>query len=68
MDITARVLESLKAYCKAFSANIGHHFTIQTIRLTALTGTAAVEIGGETTTREFGLKRKKRVNVEDIDQ
>ena len=56
--MTAKILETLLAYCKAFSANIGHHFTADTIRMSALTGSAGVEIGGDTTARAFGLNCK----------
>ena len=55
------------AYCKAFSKNIGHHFTQETIRISAMTGAAAVEIGGDTTAREFGLNCGS-VTVGDIDR
>jgi hypothetical protein len=55
---TARILETMLAYCKAFSKNIGHHFTRETIRLSAMTGSAGVEIGGDTTARVFGLNCK----------
>jgi hypothetical protein len=41
------------AYAKLFSQNIGHQFTRHTIRLTAMTGAAAMEIGGATTASEF---------------
>ena len=42
-------------YARGYSLTIGHQFTSNTIRLTALTGAAATEIGGETTAREFAL-------------
>jgi hypothetical protein len=45
-------------YCKSFSKNIGHEFTKSTIRVSALTGSAAVDIGGDTTARQFGLRNK----------
>jgi hypothetical protein len=45
----------LLAYAKQFSQEIGHIFTRETIRVTALTGTAASDIGGETTSKEFSL-------------
>ena len=64
---TAKILETLLAYCKAFSKNIGHHFTRDTIRMSAMTGAAGVEIGGDTTAREFGLNCK-RVTFEDIER
>jgi hypothetical protein len=46
-------LEEVVAYAKLFSQNIGHEFTRHTIRLTAMTGAAAMEIGGATTASEF---------------
>ena len=46
------------AFSKAFSKSIGHHFTPGTIRITALSGVAATEIGGDTTHREFSLMSK----------
>ena len=54
------------SYCKAFSSNIGHHFTEDTIKMSALTGAAGVSIGGDTTCRQFGILKKK-VSIEDID-
>ena len=48
------------SYSKAFSSNMGHHFTRSTIRLTALTGAAATQIGGQTSAKEFHLLEKKR--------
>lgn len=59
--ITAKLLEELELYARGYSATIGHHYTKSTIRITALTGAAATEIGGETTAREFGLMDKKLV-------
>ena len=53
------MLNSVLGYCKLYSSSIGHHFTSSTIRVTALTGAAATEIGGETTAREFQLRSKK---------
>jgi len=41
-----------------FSRNIGHTFTKTTIRVTALTGAAATEIGGQTACSEYGLAKK----------
>ena len=45
-------------YARQYSQNIGHHFTRSTIRLSAITGSAATEINGETTCSEFNLSRK----------
>jgi len=47
----------LIAYAKAYSKNIGHHFTRRTIRISAMTGAAATEINGQTCTTEFGLAK-----------
>jgi hypothetical protein len=55
----AKILESLVAYAKQFSQNIGHDFTDTTIMLTAITGAAATEIGGRTSASVFGYMRKK---------
>jgi hypothetical protein len=52
------VLEELISYSRAFSRNIGYVFHSGSIRLTALTGTAATEIKGDTTAREFRLMTK----------
>jgi hypothetical protein len=61
----ARILKSLLAYTKAFSKNIGHHFTSDTIRISAITGSAAIAIEGDTTCRQFGLAKSK-VDLNDI--
>ena len=55
----AKLLDALKDYARKFSSNIGHVFTKSTIRVTAVTGAAATEIGGQTTSKEFGLGKKK---------
>ncbi len=51
-------MESLIAYAKQFSQNINHQFTDRTILLTAITGSAATEIGGRTSASVFGYLRK----------
>jgi len=51
----SKVLLELERYAKNYSAGISHTFTSDSIKITALTGAAATEIGGETTAREFGL-------------
>lgn len=54
-------------YCKGFSRRIGHYFTENTIHVSALTGAAATEIGGDTTAREFSLRSKKEsATMEDL--
>jgi hypothetical protein len=57
----ATLLDEVVAYTKMFSKKIGHHFTSKTIRLTAMTGSAATEIGGTTTASEFNYMRKSSV-------
>jgi hypothetical protein len=56
-SIAATLLEAIMAYCNAFSNGIGHVCDATTIRLTVLTGVAASEIVGDTTSREFGLNK-----------
>jgi hypothetical protein len=51
-------LDELVAYAKLFSQNIDHTFTPETIRLTAMTGSAATEIGGKTTASVFKYMRE----------
>ena len=65
-SIVATPLEAVMAYCKAFSNGIGHVCDSNTIRLTALTGVAASEIGGDTTSREFGLNSTTACKNSDI--
>ncbi len=61
-------MEEVVAYAKSFSLNIGHNFTSKTILLTAITGTAAVEIGGETSASAFKyLRRIDHGHQSDID-
>ena len=52
---TARLLDALMAYARRFSQHIGYAFHQGSIRLTAYTGCAATEIGGDTTSRSFKL-------------
>jgi hypothetical protein len=66
--ISAKLLEEVVAYAKLFSQNIGHQFTRHTIRMTAMTGAAAMEIGGSTTASEFNLmKDRSSATQEEID-
>lgn len=51
----SKLIDEVMSYCRQYSNNMNHEFTRHTIRLTALTGAAATEIGGETTAREFDL-------------
>lgn len=53
-------------YAKEFSRHIGYCFHAGSIRLTALTGSAATEIKGDTTAREFGLMKKTNPTQDDI--
>ena len=62
---SAKLIQEVLGYGKAFSQSIGHHFTDKTIRLSALTGAAATEIGGETAATEFRLK--KTITHDDIE-
>jgi hypothetical protein len=65
MSPTAKILESLVAYSKQFSQNIGHDFNERTILLTAITGTAATEIGGCTSNSAFAYLRKTDFATDD---
>ena len=55
----AKLLDALMSYARLFSQNIGYYFHKNSIRLTAYTGCAATEIGGDTTTRAFQLASEK---------
>ena len=59
MHEKAKILEGVVAYAKQFSQNIGHTFTDSTILLTAISGSAATEIGGRTTASVYHYMRKK---------
>ena len=55
-------------YAKLFSQNIGHQFTKNSIRVTAITGAAAMEIGGATTASEFHyMQQRSHATQEEID-
>jgi hypothetical protein len=57
----------LVAYSRQFSQNIGLEFTNRTILLTAITGSAAMEIGGRTAALVFQYLRKNDyATTEDI--
>jgi len=61
------MLDEVLAYAKVFSQKIGHVFTKDTIRVTAITGAAAMEIGGSTTASEFGYMADDcSASIEDI--
>jgi hypothetical protein len=54
----SQVINAVKSYGKSFCQNLGAAFTKRTIVVTALTGTAAVTIGGETTHSACSLFKK----------
>jgi hypothetical protein len=60
------VINSVKAYAARFTAMLGLPFTRYTIRLSALTGAAATEIGGETLHSVAHLMGNHTINMEDI--
>jgi hypothetical protein len=62
---SAKLLEEVLAYAKLFSQNISHPFSRQTIRVTAMTGAAAMEIGGVTTASEFHYMQNKSYATQD---
>lgn len=64
---TAKLLEEVIAYAKCFSQNIGHEFTERTILITAMTGSAATDIGGKTTASVFKyLSKNTHASQEEI--
>jgi hypothetical protein len=66
--IAAKLLEELVNYSRRFSDGIGYRFTSKSIRLTALTGAAATEIGGTTTASTFNyMKKKCHATAEEIE-
>lgn len=66
--ITAKILDGLEGYARSFSRRIGHVFDATTIRFTSMTGTSATDIGGNTTAKECGLRKKKSdIGPEEID-
>ena len=61
------MLDEVKRYARMFSQNIGHTFTETTIRITAMTGAAAMEIGGRTAASVYSLRKpKSNVSQEEI--
>jgi hypothetical protein len=58
-------LDELIAYAKLFSQKIGHTFTPETIRLTAMTGSAATEIGGKTTASVYKYMRNTKSAIQE---
>ena len=65
----SKLLEEVILYCRSYSQNIGHIFTENTIHVSAMTGAAATEIGGDTSAREFGLRQKREeANSHDINR
>jgi hypothetical protein len=58
----------LLAYAKFFSQTIGHNLTRTTIRVSAIPGSAAMKIRGQTTGTDFGcMKEKHYATQENID-
>jgi len=56
------------AYAKLFSQHIGYVFTDTSIRVTALTGAAAMEIGGRTAASEYNyMSPSSEATTEEID-
>jgi hypothetical protein len=64
---SAKLLEEVLAYAKLFSQNISHPFSRQTIRVTAMTGAAAMEIGGVTTSEFHYMQNKSYATQDEID-
>ena len=62
---SAKLLEELITYAKLFSQKINHDFDGKSIRLTAMTGTAATEIGGKTAASEFHYMKNKDFACDD---
>jgi hypothetical protein len=62
------VINSVKAYAARFTAMLGLPFTRYTIRLSAMTGTAATEIGGETLHSVAHLMGNHTINNDDINK
>ena len=60
------LLEALLEYVQKFCLNIGHVFDSGVIRLTALTGSAATEIKGQTTHRECKVNKRAKISEDDI--
>jgi hypothetical protein len=64
---SAKLLEEVLAYAKLFSQNISHPFSRQTIRVTAMTGAAAMEIGGVTASEFHYMRNKSYATQDEID-
>lgn len=65
---TATILESLMDYARAYCRSLGHMFDDGTIRLTALTGSAATEIRGATLHSTVKLGPRSRITDDDIEE
>jgi energy-coupling factor transporter ATP-binding protein EcfA2 len=61
------VINAVKGYAARYTANLGVPFTAYTIRLTALTGAAATEIGAETLHAAAHLWKDSKITVAKID-
>jgi hypothetical protein len=60
----SQIIEDVLAYANVCS-KYQHPFSRQTIRVTAMTGAAAMEIGGVTTASEFHYMRDKAYATQD---
>jgi hypothetical protein len=56
---SSAIIRGGSCLCKTLHQNISHPFSRQTIRVTAMTGAAAMEIGGVTTASEFHHAKQK---------
>jgi energy-coupling factor transporter ATP-binding protein EcfA2 len=61
------VINAVKGYAARYTANLGVPFTAYTIRLTALTGASATEIGAETLHAAAHLWKDSKITVANID-
>ena len=62
----SRVINGMRHYCKLFCNELGVEFTKHTIVVTAVTGSAAVTIHGETMHSACGLCCKKKMGDDEI--
>ena len=61
----SRVINGVRHYCKLLCNELGVEFTKRTIVITAVTGSAAVTIHGETMHSACGLCSRKRATADD---
>lgn len=62
----ARLLDTALNYCEAFSDNVDCQFADKTMHLTAMTGTTAVEIGGDTAAQQFYSRKTNDMTINEI--